>query len=142
MIGTLLTQVFALSKGMRYPFFMKSAFAYEFEELCVNALRSSGGRVTDARRAVIHCLATATSAVSAKHVISKIEKSSKLPDIDQVSVYRILDTLVELGLVHRVFPSGDFIPCRHSHCKNIVLCAIRLRSSTFQRKLHRRYVGI
>lgn len=85
-----------------------------FIEACSNAFRESGGRVTETRLAVVRCLANSQQPLTAKEIFDKLDRKSK---IDQVSVYRILEALLELDLVHQVFPSGGYIPCHHTSCE-------------------------
>ncbi len=85
-----------------------------FERSCIDTLRENGSRITQPRRLVIQCLAQAERPLSAREVCEEISKESE--NIDQVSVYRSLDTLKELGLLHQVFPSGGYLACFHSAC--------------------------
>lgn len=82
----------------------------------VQALKDSGARITKPRQAVLQCLASAKDPVSPRQILDIIQKDEATPDIDQVSVYRILEALSELGLVHQVFPSGGYMACFHQHC--------------------------
>lgn len=88
----------------------------KYTEECCQALKSSGARITSARKAVIKCLAHAEHPVSPRQILQKITKDKDLPSVDQVSVYRVLERLVELGLVHQVFPTGSYVACFHSRC--------------------------
>lgn len=83
-----------------------------------NALRKKGFRITKARLAVLGTLADSTSPKSPRLLFEEISNNKEAPSIDQVSVYRILDTLLEIGLIHQVFPSGGYLPCFHQSCKN------------------------
>lgn len=81
-----------------------------FEQIALRILRSRGYRITKPRIHVIRILAGSHKSQSAysihEQIVAKGEK------IDVVSVYRILSTLQELGLVHRVGTADGFIPCR------------------------------
>jgi Fur family ferric uptake transcriptional regulator len=61
-------------------------------------VRESGGRSTGARRNVLACLITAGRALS--H--AEIETLLANTDLDRVTLYRVLDWLVDRGLAHRV----------------------------------------
>lgn len=87
-----------------------------FQQTCLRALRDGGSRVTHARVAVIDALASAAKPMSVQDVMKEVRKSSPLEPVDLVSIYRTLDKLNELELVHQVSPSGDFLPCRHAAC--------------------------
>lgn len=85
---------------------------------CVEVLRQSGSRVTRSRLAVIQCLAAAPRSMTPRSMLETIRRNKKLPDVDQVTIYRILEAFAELGLVHRVGPTGEFIACAHIGCAN------------------------
>lgn len=86
----------------------------DFIESCTAAFRDSGGRVTETRLSVVRCLAQSAVPLTAKEIFEMIDKKMK---IDQVSVYRILEALSDLDLVHQVFPGGGYIPCHHTSCE-------------------------
>ena len=88
----------------------------DYIENCETALKDSGARITKPRRAVIRCLSSADGALTPREILEVILKDKESEDIDQVSVYRILETLSSLGLVHQVFPSGGYIACFHIRC--------------------------
>ncbi|MCB0324961.1 MAG: transcriptional repressor [Bdellovibrionales bacterium] len=88
----------------------------DYVEDSLQTLRESGARVTATRTAVLECLGSAKRPLSARDILERIQASPEMPKIDQASVYRIIETLLELGLVHKVFPSGHFMACRHSSC--------------------------
>jgi len=81
-----------------------------FERLALSVLRSSGHRITRQRIQVVRILAASHRSQSAYAIHEQIVSANG--KIDVVSVYRILSTLQELGLVHRVGIADGFIPCR------------------------------
>ena len=83
---------------------------------CMAVLKASGNRVTEPRKAVIRCLVMATNALSPKEILAAVENDKTGPDIDQVTVYRILDTFSQLGLVHQV-ADGVYMACMHLDCR-------------------------
>ena len=85
----------------------------DFVETCATAFRDSGGRVTETRLSVVRCLSNSEVPLTAKEIFDRLEKKIK---IDQVSIYRILEAMLALGLVHQVFPGGGFVPCHHTSC--------------------------
>lgn len=89
----------------------------EFIDRGVDVFRQSGARITKPRLAVLEALAKAERSLSPKDLTDIIRKSRRLPDVDLATVYRILDALAELGLVHRVGAHGDFVACEHHACK-------------------------
>jgi len=92
-----------------------------FEEACCQALKADGSRLTSARRSIIRALAQASGPVSAREVINQARK------VDPVSVYRTLDRLAELNMLHPVQPQGSYLPCHHGQCAHAshVLLACR-----------------
>ena len=85
-----------------------------YEELSLTELRNSGFRITMPKVQVIRALADTDVALSAYQIHEKIISAGG--KIDVVSVYRILATLEEIGLIHHVgivdgyFPRRDTAP--------------------------------
>lgn len=73
--------------------------------------RERGQRFTRQRRAVVRQLLAAGSALSAYELLERLR-----PDDERAtaaSVYRTLDFLMELGVVHRLESKRSFVLCRH-----------------------------
>src|SRR5579862_7131206 len=89
----------------------------KYEEHCLKELRNAGYRITMPRVQVIRALGDTTRALSAYAIHEKIINSSG--KIDVVSVYRILSTLQEVGLIHHIGIVDGYFPCRmtNSHGK-------------------------
>ena len=87
-----------------------------FEKACLKALRRDGSRVTQARVAVIEALAGAASPQSPKDVHGAVAELHPDAAIDLVSVYRTLEKLEGLDMVHQVAPGGHYLPCQHTQC--------------------------
>jgi Fur family ferric uptake transcriptional regulator len=83
----------------------------------VEALRQAGGRITKPRLAVLECLAASEQALSAAAVMSRIRKNPGATELDLATIYRNLEALQGLGLVHRVGPNGEFVACGHAACE-------------------------
>jgi len=79
-----------------------------FEENAVTHLKQAGFRITMPRIQVIRALATTKSALSAYEIHEKILEDGGR--IDVVSVYRILNTLQEVGLIHKVGVANGYFP--------------------------------
>lgn len=91
--------------------------AETFKDLCLKTLKESGARLTKPRQALIECLAVAKEPLSPKEILRRTESMLEASEsIDTVTVYRILDRFYELGLVHQVAPTGDYIACTHLAC--------------------------
>jgi Fur family transcriptional regulator, zinc uptake regulator len=84
--------------------------AKSFEELALRELRQTGYRITMPRVQVIRALADSNKALSAYAIHEKIVSSGG--KIDVVSVYRILATLQEVGLIHHIGVVDGYFPCR------------------------------
>lgn len=87
-----------------------------FRETCIRALKQDGAKITNARLSVIEVLAASRQPMTPKEVLHEVVAKSPAGSVDLVSVYRTLDKLAGLALVHEVGPSGGFLPCRHSAC--------------------------
>jgi len=97
---------------MRDPAPHRSAYV----DHSVHALRRSGARVTKPRLAVLACLAATKRPLTARELLETLREDESDTDVDQATVYRILEAFVELGLVHRVGPDGGFVACDHLGC--------------------------
>ena len=84
--------------------------ASSFEDLSLRQLRASGFRITMPRVQVVRALADTSRALSAYAIHEKIISSGG--KIDVVSVYRILGTLQEVGLIHHIGIVDGYFPCR------------------------------
>src|SRR5208283_2418532 len=87
-----------------------------YEEHCLQELRASGFRITMPRIQVIRALADATTAMSAYAIHERIIETGGR--IDVVSVYRILATLQQVGLIHHIGIVDGYFPCRIGDCPN------------------------
>jgi Fe2+ or Zn2+ uptake regulation protein len=88
----------------------------EYIDHSVEVLRQAGSRITKPRLAVLECLAGMDRSLSAGDLTERIKKGRDAQRIDLATVYRNLESLSSLGLVHRVGPSGNFIACSHPGC--------------------------
>lgn len=85
-----------------------------YEEHALRELRNAGYRITMPRVQVIRALADTTKALSAYAIHEKIISGGG--KIDVVSVYRILTTLQEVGLIHHIGVVDGYFPCRMENC--------------------------
>jgi Fur family peroxide stress response transcriptional regulator len=84
------------------------------ERIC----REEGIPLTAQRRAVLEALIAREDHPTAEQIFAEVVQ--KLPDISKATVYRVLDRLVELGLIRRLVLTGmparfDGITARHHH---------------------------
>lgn len=84
--------------------------ARAYEEHALRELRAAGYRITMPRVQVIRALADTNKALSAYAIHEKIISGGG--KIDVVSVYRILSTLQEVGLIHHIGVVDGYFPCR------------------------------
>jgi len=95
-----------------------------YEDQALKELRAAGFRITMPRVQVIRALADTTTALSAYAIHEKIINSGG--KIDVVSVYRILSTLQEVGLIHHIGVVDGYFPCRltggQSKRTQVVVC--------------------
>lgn len=85
-----------------------------YEEHSLTELRNNGFRITMPRVQVIRALADTDTALSAYAIHDKIISTGG--KIDVVSVYRILSTLQEVGLIHHIGVVDGYFPCRLGTC--------------------------
>ena len=85
-----------------------------YEEHSLKELRAAGFRITMPRVQVIRALADTKRALSAYAIHEKIINGGG--KIDVVSVYRILSTLQEVGLIHHIGVVDGYFPCRTAEC--------------------------
>ncbi len=88
--------------------------AKAYEEHSLTELRNAGFRITMPRVQVIRALADTDTALSAYAIHDKIISTGG--KIDVVSVYRILSTLQEVGLIHHIGVVDGYFPCRLGSC--------------------------
>ncbi len=88
--------------------------ARNYEEHALKILRNAGYRITMPRVQVIRALADTSRALSAYAIHEKIIGGGG--KIDVVSVYRILSTLQDVGLIHHIGVVDGYFPCRMADC--------------------------
>jgi Fe2+ or Zn2+ uptake regulation protein len=69
-------------------------------EQVLDLLRAHGGRVTTARRAIVHALLAHPGHPTAEELTARVHDAH--PDVDKSTVYRFLDELEKLGVVDHV----------------------------------------
>lgn len=105
--------------------------AMSYPETAMQILKSRGYRQTRPRRLVLDALERATVPLSPYEIAERIRETGEKGDV--VSIYRILQTLEENDLAHRVLTSGKYRKChlapeddchRHQlqHCHHNMVC--------------------
>jgi Fe2+ or Zn2+ uptake regulation protein len=86
------------------------------------ALRSRGGRITRARRALLELIEGASRPLGPRELQTLLARAGFR--MDRVSVYRNLTALLELGLLHRVVGSSAVRPCseQERRCHHAIVC--------------------
>ena len=86
------------------------------------ALRSRGGRITRARRALLELIGTSSRPLGPRELQTLLASAGFR--MDRVSVYRNLTALLDLGLLHRVVGSSAVRPCseKESRCHHAIVC--------------------
>ncbi len=88
------------------------------------ALRRNGGRITGARRALLHLIEDSRRPLGPRELHRELRRAGVR--IDRVSVYRNVAALLDLGLVHRVLGSTAIRPCaekeRPARCHHAIVC--------------------
>ncbi len=89
---------------------VKQALQYA-EETCA----ARGARFTEKRKQVFEVLADNKKALSAYELIDccRAKFGSQFP---AMSIYRILDFLEDVGLVHRLDSAKKYVACSHNDC--------------------------
>jgi Fur family ferric uptake transcriptional regulator len=110
-----------------------------WSEEATGRLNEAGFRAGAARRQVIELLAGERCAVTA------LEIDRRLPSVGRASVYRTLEQLEQLGLVHRVDVGGEGVaferndPGGHHHHMVCVRCGrlVPFEDPDLERAIHR-----
>lgn len=75
----------------------------EFEQLC----RDQGVSVTVQRRAVLQSLLDRDDHPTADQVLDSVQK--RMPEVSRATVYRVLETLVRLGMTQKIAHPGGVV---------------------------------
>lgn len=93
----------------------------EAEALCV----SQNARLTPLRKQVLHAILDTNAPTGAYDILAKIKNTSDKPAAPP-TVYRSLDFLLDMGLIHRLSSINAFIPCCHpreGHQAAFLICS-------------------
>jgi Fur family zinc uptake transcriptional regulator len=80
-----------------------------FVKHSIAVLRSRGYKVTRPRKEVLQAVEKARVPVSPYDIGRIMEQRGR--HLDQVTIYRVLDLLCSLNLVHKVLSRGGFVKC-------------------------------
>lgn len=76
-----------------------------------------GVKLTSKRENVLTCIISSDEAIS-PYELAEIYKEQYGQTMPAMSVYRILDFLVELSLVHKLTSANKYIACSHISCSH------------------------
>lgn len=76
-----------------------------------------GVKLTSKRENVLTCIIKSEEAIS-PYELAEIYKNDYGQSMPAMSVYRILDFLVELSLVHKLTSANKYIACSHISCSH------------------------
>ena len=96
------------------------------------AFENNGSRMTPLRRMVLQEVAGSHTAVGAYDVLDRLVRKGERR-LAPISVYRALDSLVEVGMVHRLESRNAFFACHVSHAgdrRQIVLACDSCNTSS------------
>ncbi len=106
---------------------MKAAppLAAKWRKLAESSCAAAGERLTPARLAAYAELLASKRPVSAYQLIALLEERQQRK-IAPLTVYRHLDFLIRVGLVHRLESTQSYLPCKHpdhAHDSQYLLCS-------------------
>jgi Fur family transcriptional regulator, ferric uptake regulator len=102
-----------------------------YTEIALDILKKKGYRITKPRQYVVELLNQCEEALSAYEIKERLDATGER--IDTVSIYRILETLEENHLIHRVLITGKVRKCQleadescqleqADHCHHLLIC--------------------
>ncbi|MFA6031859.1 MAG: Fur family transcriptional regulator [Myxococcota bacterium] len=92
------------------------------EKLCERAqaqCAATGRTLTTLRRDVLSVFGGGTRPLKAYEIVERLSTPTRR--ISPISVYRCLDFLIELGIVHRLATQNAFVVCDHDHAQDETL---------------------
>ena len=105
-------------KDIKYHLVLTEVYVSNIETAILKAeqrCRDRGSRLTPRRRQVLQALIEAGEPVSAYGLLEMCN-TQDLDAMPAMSMYRILDYLVEQQLAHRLVSSKKYVACSHINC--------------------------
>lgn len=78
-----------------------------------DAFAAQGSRLTELREAVLRTLASSHEALGAYDIQQRLADHGR--QVAPISIYRVLDCLLEAGLIHRLESRNAFLACHGEH---------------------------
>ena len=74
--------------------------------------------------------------MSVAEILSLVKKKHGPESVDKVSIYRTVEKLIDLSLVHRVGPAGEIFRCAHTACSHAYHLLLSCLSCNEVQELH------
>ncbi|MEM6638677.1 MAG: Fur family transcriptional regulator [Pseudomonadota bacterium] len=110
---------------MAQPASKPVALSEEWHEKAVTRCAERGARLTPSRLAAYTELVNSDQPLTAYELVARLE-DRKGKKVAPLTVYRHLDFLIGVGLVHRLESKQSYLPCslgEHSHDSPYLLCS-------------------
>lgn len=94
-----------------------------FVETAESKLQKSGYKITGPREDVLKLFATSEKALSAYEIQAELAKTGR--NYEVITIYRILELLAELELIHKLYAINGFVKCEpqcHHHHHKFLIC--------------------
>ncbi len=94
-----------------------------FVEYSIKVLRSRGYKVTKPRKQVLEAVKNAAGPVSPYDIERMVQQQGE--HLDPVTVYRVINLLCSLNLVHKILSRGGFVKCdllEEPGCHRFLVC--------------------
>ncbi len=102
---------------------MQQYYDNKFTKHAIRVLRAGGHRITRQRRLVLEALSGKQEPASPYELQKTIKEHGE--HLDHVTIYRIVELLEQLNLIHRVLSVGGFIRCtlgQGNGCHGYLVC--------------------
>ena len=113
-----------MTKAIQTDLLPAAPISSRWRKLAEERCQTMGERLTVARLGAYAELLASKRAISAYDLIAKLEKRQDRK-IAPLTVYRHLDFLTRVGLVHRIESTQSYLPCdhpQHTHESQYLLC--------------------
>jgi Fur family transcriptional regulator, zinc uptake regulator len=95
---------------------LPDAFPDKLFARAVAQCAATGRTLTTLRREVLAIFSGTTRPLRAYEIVERLSTPTRR--VSPMSVYRILDFLIELGIVHRLATQNAFVVCDHDHAQD------------------------
>ena len=102
---------------------MQHCYDNKFAKNAIRVLRAEGYRITVPRRLVLEALAARQEPASPYELQKALKEHGD--HLDHVTIYRIVELLERLNLIHKVLSTGGYVRCtleNSSGCHRYLVC--------------------